>query len=172
MENDYRNITNEEIKEFIPFLRGHIAKKYPGDPEKEELFCAGLEGIAEGIRRFDPEKKVPRSYWVQRYAAHYVMNESKRRRAETAEKYRQAENAPELAVRETSDPAIDIENEEILRLAFNALTEEEQNLINALYREGLSLRAVARRDGVTVDAVFRLHHRALRKMKEAAGCDE
>ncbi len=168
MREDYRDITDEQIERFIPYLTGHLRRKYPAHPDPDELYTAGLEGIAEGIRRYEPEKRVPYEYWVQRYAAHYVQNCAAALRRRTAP----AEAAPdELPDPNAEDPLEVLARREEAGRALAALDEGERRVIDALYTESLSLRAAARKLGLSTDMVFRTHRRALEKMRAALGAE-
>lgn len=168
MENDYRKITDAEIEQFIPYLRGHIARKYPAFGEKEELFSAGLEGAAEGIRRYDPSRKAPYEYWVQRYAAHYIQNRWRAlRNKQTGVNTVPADSVPAPG----ADPSAELETRELAGIALSVLAPVERRVVEGIYWKGLSLRALAKVMNVNVDAVFRLHRNALKKMKERMGPD-
>jgi len=171
MRSDYRDISNDDIKRFIPYVRGHIGKKHLMFGEKDELFSAGLEGIAEGLRRFEPEKGVPRDYWVQRYAAHYIQNRFAQLSRPAAPALEKSDRPLDAVAAPSSDPLGELENAEQVALALRALDADETRVIDALYRKGDSLRAAARRLGLKVDAVFRLHRRALGKMRRALGVE-
>ena len=169
MQDDYRNITDEQIERFVPYLNGHLRKKYAAHPDPDELYAAGLIGIAEGIRRFDPAKNVPYEYWVQRYAAHYVQN-----RAAALTRDVSAADGDPPPIDAIADPASDADpleslaRRELVELALAALDDRERRVVDAIYLRGLSQRAAARELKMSTDQVFRIHRRALEKMRAAA----
>ena len=166
MDSDYRNITDSQIEEFIPYLEGHIRTRYSGFSEPDELFAAGLEGVAEGIRRYDPSKGTAYSYWVQRYAAGYIRNRY-------GELTRPAESSTDLDFDEipdeSSDPLNELSNREQVQTALAALDTQERAVIGALYYDGLSIRAAAKRLGLKPNTIYRTQQRALAKMRQTLG---
>ena len=171
MRNDYRDITNEEIERFVPYLTGHLHKKYPAHAEPDELYGAGLIGIAEGIRRFDPAKNVPYEYWVQRYAAHYVQNRAAalaRGGAMSADP--DAAPLDLIADPNAADPLDELaarDDRDRVRSALDTLDDRQRRVIDAIYFRGMSMRAAARELGMSTDQVFRTHRRALETLKSA-----
>lgn len=170
MQNDYRDITDGQIERFIPYLNGHLRLKYRTNPEQDELYSAGLEGIAEGIRRYEPDRGVPYEYWVQMYAARYVQNRAAALRRDAA---RCAGEVPadELADSDAAGPEEELARSEQVRLAMAALDPFEAEVIGALYLKGMTMRAAAGALGVKTDRVFRTHRRALEKMRAALGAE-
>lgn len=170
MEADYRNISSQQIEEFIPYLRGHIRTQYPGFRESDELYAAGLEGVAEGIRRYDGAKGTAYTYWVQHYAACYVRN----RYGELtgSPKWERSELDVDEIPGDTPDPFDEEASRQQTAAALSALDGDEARVIDALYWQGLSLRSAAKQLGMKTDAVFRTHRRALAKMRRALGVSE
>ncbi|MBO7725987.1 MAG: sigma-70 family RNA polymerase sigma factor [Thermoguttaceae bacterium] len=168
MREDYSDITNEQIERFVPFLNGHLRRKYAPHPDPDELYSAGLEGIAEGIRRYDPGKGVPYAYWVQRYAAHYVQNRASALRREAAPADAPLDGIPDPAA---DDPLDLLAAREQVRTAMAALDGDERRVVSAIYLRGLSMRAAARSLKISTDMVFRTHRRALEKMRAALGVE-
>ena len=167
MESDYRNMTNSQIEAFIPYLEGHIRTRYSGFSDTGELYAAGLEGVAEGIRRYDPAKGTPYTYWVQRYAAGYIRNRygELTRPAE----WNRADLDPDEIPDESPDPLDELSNRQQVQIALAALDQQERAVIGALYYEGLSIRAAAEQLGLKTNTVFRTRQRALAKMRQTLG---
>lgn len=167
MDSDYRNITDSQIEAFIPYLEGHIRARYAGFHETGELYAAGLEGVAEGIRRYDPAKGTPYTYWVQRYAAGYIRNRySELTRPPIADR---ADLDPDEIPDESPDPLDELSDRQQAHLALAALNTEQRAVIGAIYYEGLSIRAAAQRLGLKPHTVFRTHRQALETMRQALG---
>ncbi len=142
-----------------------VADDAPGPEGPSDLVqgtvAAALDGIAKG--------RAPRTAGgeLKAWLRGIMLNVRRQRWRRTS---RPGPAAGDHLVADTSSPSSKASRRELVERMAQArdlLGERDRQILDAIYREGLTLEAIGRRLGVSAVAVHKAHHRALGRLEDA-----
>ncbi len=151
-------------------LIGHMARRFVGRAEREDLIQEGRVALLDAARRFDSEKGA--QLWT--YARKFVFASMLRCATSASGPAISIEDIDEEAEEATAAPSPEAALEQreciaILAEQFSSLIEEERTVLRLRFVDELDVRAIAERLGSSKSDIDRISQRALRKLRDRVG---
>lgn len=167
LDNDLRNIANDDVMKYIPLVKSIIKKRFRGGSlSYDEKLNAGLIGVAFGLKRYNPDCNKSLVSWIYYYASDYIRNEIQK-----TKKYQPALSNPEYATlgvtQDNQFEQLEIQEEfNIVQENLNCLDNRSKKILRWRYLKGKSYVDIAKRLGVSKQRVFQICQDALFVLRE------
>ncbi len=164
---DYSGVSETDVRRYIPLIWSIIGKRrYEGNLSSEEKYSAGLHGLVNGLKKYDPKRGTNITLYLYYNIEFYIRNEA---RAAQKNINSQAEifdykkyNLDCLFHRRTND----FEEIEIFKSLINFLDQRSRRILENIFVYGKTQRECSLGENVSAARINQIYKSAMAKIKK------